>query len=203
MSSRKRSYDSRRTGPASFKRAKFNPSAATVRKQTNQVEVKRHQTGFSSPTPPDPYHLEQFGTIDAGTGPGDRDGRTIKQLYSEVNIHVDASESMRMILFKWNNALVLPDVSNILLNFGTSYGCAGYNVNYAGTYQVVKDVWLQGGGAPSHTHRYVVKHPFTQTYFNTGDDDVANTALYCLLVSPDESTLLPYKVGIATSYCEV
>jgi len=203
MSSKKRASTTRRTGPASYKRTKVDVSKPTAKRTSTQVEVKRAQSLEVRPGTALTYYMREFGKINQGDGDNERDGRAIKLLYSELNLHVDSAEAVRLIVFKWNNALSDPAIGDILQDYSTAYGVAGYNINYAGTYEVLLDKWCNGINATSHAYRWIIKHPFLQTYFSTGADDVANTTLWVAVLSPDNAAVEPYQYAVSTSFTEM
>lgn len=193
----------RRTGPASYKRAKIDVSKPTAKRTSTEVEVKRIQNVEVRPGSSLTYYLREFGKVNNGSGDSERDGRTIKLLYSELNLHVDSAEAVRIIVFKWNNALSDPAIGDLLQDYATGYGVAGYNINYAGTYEVLLDKWVNASNATQSGHRWIIKHPCLQTYFSTGADDVANTTFWVAVISPDDAAVTPYQYGIATSFTEM
>lgn len=201
MLSKKRAAPSRKTGPASYKRSKVDQP--TVKRVSNVAEVKRIQNLEVRPGTAATYYLREFAKINQGSGETERDGRAVKLLFSELNLHVDSAEAVRVIVFKWKNGLSDPAIADVLQDYSTAYGVAGYNINYAGTYEVLLDKWCNGINATSHAYRWVIKHPCVQTYFSTGADDVANTTFWVAVISPDNAAIEPYQYGVSTSFTDL
>lgn len=202
----------KRTGPLSFKtnkRAKIESaskivSASTVNRPTTKVEVKRKHDSIGNVGGTSYVYLQRFGVVDDGDASNDRDGRAIKQLATELNVHVSTQDDVRIIIFKWKNALSTPNVGEILFDIATHAGLAGYNVDWAGSYTILSDRWLKTDGAPNHTHRWTVKHPFIQTYFGTGATEVADMNLYYIAISVAPTTDLPAILGTtSTSFVDI
>jgi len=173
-----------------------------VRNPVNRREIKRIYEALSFAVA-SPTLVEEVGDVAQGDTSGTRDGRAVQQLYTDVVVLNDRTDNVpiRVIIFKWTNALTPPTAANILT---ATTGVGGYNINYEGSYKILSDRIVHSADENMMV-KYRVKHSFTQTYYSTLVANVADSHMYVLVISGDGTTSIPtsVQVGLSTSYYDI
>lgn len=212
MFSRKRSSTSRRTGPASFKRAKTT-SARSIQKASTvaapkrkRIELKRGYAGVVTAigTLTQTPVINWLPLIQAGQESDERDGRAIQIKGWEVRGAVWGSPTgafpgsglIRVIVGKWKQAANgTPNANDILHDLGSGIPLHwSYNIEQAANYEILQDRVYNCNPktlAPSGTsydantqyvHLYG-KTNFEQTYAGNLQNTLADQALFIMVMS--------------------
>lgn len=212
MSSRKRSFASRRTGPASFKRAKTTSAKAIQKASTvaapkrKRIELKRGYAGVVAAigTLTQSPVINWLPLIQAGQESDERDGRAIQVKGWEVRGAVWGSTAgtfpgnglIRVIIGKWKQAQNgTPNANDILHNLGSGIPLHwSYNIEQAANYEILQDrvyncnpkTLAPSGTAYDANSQYVHlygKVNFEQTYAGNLQNTLADQALFIMVMS--------------------
>lgn len=184
-----------RAGPASFKRARLSGATKSYRyaPTPKRMEVKATESEISGGSITNAGTITRFGTIDAGDGDGQRNGRSVKTLRAEVRIRLVKNiastwVNFRVIVFAWKQAQSPPFVASIL--GGTVNITSGYNQSQVDNYKILSDDTINfpsyGVAAGVNDSRMLArKLPYSrlQGYSGISNGSVNDWAFYHLLIT--------------------
>lgn len=211
MFTRKRS-SSRRTGPASYKRAKTVSAKAIQKASTvaaprrRRIELKRGYAGVVTAigTLTQAPVISWLPLIQAGEESDEREGRAIQVKGWEVRGNVWGSTTgtfpgngiIRVIVGRWKQAANgTPNASDILHDLGSGIPLHwSYNIEQAANYDILQDrvyncnpkTRVPAGTAYDANTQYVHlygKVDFTQTYAGNLQNTLADQALFIMVMS--------------------